>query len=56
MVNWGFSCGSAVKSQPAVLENSRTPGFGPWVGKTPGVGNGNPLQYSGLEKSMDSVN
>ena len=28
-------------------------GFDPWVRKTPGVGNGNPLQYSCLENSMD---
>ena len=27
--------------------------FCPWVGKIPGVGNGNPLQYSFLESSMD---
>ena len=27
--------------------------FDPWVGKMPGVGNGNPLQYSCLENSMD---
>ena len=29
------------------------PGFDPWVGKMPREGNGYPLQYSGLEKSMD---
>ena len=28
-------------------------GFNPWFGKTPGVGNGNPLQYSCMENSMD---
>ena len=28
-------------------------GFNPWVGKSPGVGNGNPFQYSCLENSMD---
>ena len=27
--------------------------FDSWVGKMPGVGNGNPLQYSCLENSMD---
>ena len=27
--------------------------FDPWVGKIPGEGNGNPLQYSCLENSMD---
>ena len=29
--------------------------FNPWVGKIPRVGNGNPLQYSCLEDSMDRV-
>jgi len=29
------------------------PGFDPWVRKIPGEGNGNPLQYSRLENSMD---
>ena len=28
-------------------------GFDPWVRKTPGEGNGYPLQYSCLENSMD---
>ena len=28
-------------------------GFNPWVGKIPGAGNGNPLQYSCLENSKD---
>ena len=27
--------------------------FNPWVGRSPGVGNGNLLQYSCLENSMD---
>ena len=27
--------------------------FYPWVGKIPGEGNGNPLQYSCLENPMD---
>ena len=29
------------------------PGFDPWVGKFPGEGNGNPLQYYCLENPMD---
>ena len=28
--------------------------FDPWIGKIPGAGNGNPLQYSCLENPMDS--
>ena len=35
-----------------LLQFRRT-GFNPWVGKIPGEGNGNPLQYSCLENSMD---
>jgi len=31
----------------------RRPGFNPWVGKIPGVGNGNPPQYFHLENPMD---
>ena len=31
------------------------PEFDPWVGKFPGKGNGNPLQYSCLENPMDGV-
>ena len=27
--------------------------FDPWVGRIPGEGKGYPLQYSGLENSMD---
>jgi len=43
-----------VKNLPA---NAGDPGellwFNPWVGKTPGERNGNLLQYSCLENSMD---
>ena len=31
------------------------PGFDPWVGRHPGEGKGYPLQYSGLENSMDCI-
>ena len=31
----------------------RGPEFDPWVGRSPGEGNGNPLQYSYLENPMD---
>ena len=33
----------------------RGPGFDPWVGKILGEGKGYPLQYSGLENSMDCI-
>ena len=31
------------------------PRFDPWVGKSPGEGKGYPLQYPGLENSMDCI-
>ena len=31
------------------------PGFDIWVGRSPGEGKGFPLQYSGLENSMDCI-
>ena len=31
------------------------PGFNSWLGRSPGEGNGYPLQHSGLEKSMDCI-
>ena len=39
-----------VKDQPAVQE---IPGLIPELGISPGEGNGNPLQYSCLENSVD---
>ena len=33
--------------------NAGDPGFDPCVGRSPGEGNGNPLQYFCLEKYMD---
>jgi len=38
-----------VKNLPAMQETE----FDPWVGRSPGEGNGNPLQYSCPENSMD---
>ena len=45
---WGFSGGSEVK---ASASNAGDPGSIPGSGRCPG--NGNPLQYSYLENSMD---
>ena len=46
----GFPGGSMLKSPPAnVGEMSSTPG----LGRSPGGGKGNPLQYSCLENLMD---
>ena len=34
-------------------KESACPGSIPWLGRSPGEGNGYPLQYSGLENYMD---
>ena len=46
----GFPGGSVVKNTPA---NAGDVGSVPGSGKTPEEGNGNPLQYSCLENSME---
>ena len=48
----GFPGGAVVKNLPANEEELKRCGFDPWVWN-PGGGNGNPLQYSFLEISMD---
>ena len=46
----GFPGGSVVKNPPA---KARDVGVLPGLGRSPGEGNGNPLQYSCLENPMD---
>ena len=46
----GFPGGSDGKESPC---NAGDPGSIPGLGRSPGDGNGNPLQYSYLEISMD---
>ena len=46
----GFPGGSAGKESACDVGDL---GLIPGLGKTPGEGNGYPLQYSGLENSMD---
>ena len=46
----GFPGGSAIKNPPA---NAGDSGSIPALRRSPGEGNGNPLQYSFLENSMD---
>ena len=41
------------KVSQVVLGDARNIGSIPGSGRSPGVGNGNPLQYSCLENSMD---
>ena len=44
----------AGKNLPANAGDTRDSGLISGLGRSPGVGNGNPLQYSCLENSMDS--
>ena len=48
----GFSGGSVVKNSPANAGDVGSVPI-PVLGRCPGEGNGNPLQYSCLENSMD---
>ena len=49
-MNMGFPGGSLVKNRPA---NAGDVGSIPGLGRAPGEGNGNPLQYSCLRNPMD---
>ena len=49
-VLWGFPGGLAVKNLPA---NARDAGSISGSGRSPGGGNGNPLQYSCLGNTLD---
>ena len=42
-----------VKILPANVGDVREAGSIPWLGRSPGGGNGNPLQYSCLDNPMD---
>ena len=42
-----------VKNPPASARDARDLGLIPGLGRSPGDGNGNPLQYSCLENPMD---
>ena len=48
----GFPGGSVVKNPSVNAGDSRNVGLIHGLGRSPGVGNGNPLQYSCLENSM----
>ena len=48
-----FPDGSVVRNPPAGARHARDAGSLPGLGRSPGVGNGNLLQYSCLDKTMD---
>ena len=48
-----FLGGTVVKNLPANVGDTRDMGSIPESGRFPGVGNGNPLQYSCLENPME---
>ena len=50
MYMWGFPGGLDGKESAC---NAEDPGLIPRLGRSPGEGNGYPLQYSCLENSMD---
>ena len=49
----GLPGGTVVKNLPAKAGDTKDKGPIPGLGRSYGVGNGNPLQYSRLENSMD---
>ena len=55
MIKEGFPGGTVVKNPPPSAGDTREEGLIPVLGRSPGVGNGNPLQYSCLENFMDRV-
>ena len=48
-----FPDGTVVKDLTANSGDVRNMGSIPWLGRSPGEGNGNPFQYSCLEEPMD---
>ena len=50
---WGFPGGAEVKNLPATARDARDTGSIPGLGRLPGGGNGNLLQYSCLGNSID---
>ena len=48
-----FQVALVVKNLPADAENTVIYGLDPWVERSPGEGNGYPLQYSRVENPMD---
>ena len=53
LTDYGFLVGTMVKNLPASVIDVRDVSSIPGLGRSPGVGNGNLLQYSCLKNSMD---
>ena len=51
--NRGLPVAPVVKNRPANPRDTGDSGLIPGSGRSPGVGNGNPLQYSPLENPTD---
>ena len=52
-MNMGFPGGIVAKNLPANAGDARNVGSIPGLGRSPGEGNGNPLQYSCLGNPVD---
>ena len=52
LMNTGFPGGIVAKNLPANAEDARDVSSIPGLGRSPGEGNGNPLQYSCLGNPM----
>ena len=52
-MNGASQAALVVKNIPAKAGDARVSGLIPGLERSPGVGDGNPLQYSFLENSMD---
>ena len=50
---WGFPDGTSGKESTNQCRRLKRHELNPWLGKSPGEGHGNPLQYSCLENPMD---
>ena len=51
--SWASQVVTVVKNSPANAGDTRDVGSIPGLRRSPGIGNGNPLQYSCLENPMD---
>ena len=50
-----LGAGALVKNPPANIGDARDSGLIPGLGRSPGEGNGNPLQYSCLKNSTEDI-